>query len=238
MSLQQCKIYYGQGQYVEHYFLCNYRPVHAGGDRLSRSLLRFKDGLSFDLQAWIDCAVAELKKVNWNPGTVILRAIGSHETSVNSAGETALDQLGKAIAREFMLTWNPSVLIKARNTRPLKLLSAEERWTELDNAYRFSSNDSYLNDKPVLVIDDIVTTGATVISITKLFKENFPGSRVKVFTLAKSAYDSSLNTSLHLSGAAYNWEEHAGWMVAEEEADISNYSKLITHILKDDFSEE
>lgn len=80
-------------------------------------------------------------------------------------------------------------------------------------------------------------TGTTVISIINLIKQHFPLARFKVFTLAKSDYDSSLNTSLQLAGTDYTWGVNSGWMVAEDEGEYNNYISLCDCILKDNFAE-
>jgi len=237
MSLQQTKIYYHPGKYVEHYYLCNYRPHYVGGDRLSRSLLRFKEALSHDLQAWIDCAVSELQQVDMPCDVIIIRALSNEETIIDNNADTALDKLGRAIGKKFNLNWMPALIVKSKLTRPLKLLASAERWIEMKDVYQLSSpNLIDLNNKRFLLIDDIVTTGATVISVIKMMKLHFPGSKFKVFTLAKSAYDYSLNASMQLAGTAYAWEGNSGWMVAEDETHYDSYAELSACIHNDDFS--
>jgi len=238
MSLQQSKLSYNPGHYVEHFYLCNYRPRHIGGDRLSRSILRFKDALAHDLRAWIDCAVSELQKVDIADDIIVMRALSSTETIIDASSDTALDKLGKAIAEKFAINWMPGLINMLKITRPLKSLEAAERSTEIKNAYSLFSENLDLNDKRLLLIDDIISTGTTITTIIRLIKQHFPRSRFKVFTLAKSDYDSSLNASLYLAGATYAWEENSGWMVAEEEPVYNRYSyaQLSNFILKDDFS--
>lgn len=106
------------------YYLCNYRPLHLGGDRLSRSLIRFKEALAFDLQAWIECAIRELQQVDMPGDFIIMRALSSEETIIDSNADIALDKLGRAIAEVFNINWKPRLIGKQNYTRPLKLLAS------------------------------------------------------------------------------------------------------------------
>ena len=69
---------------VDHFYLCHYRPKNAGEqDRLSQSLLRFKNGMEPDVRAWIECSVAELEKKFINSGAAVMRALGHDEVFSN-----------------------------------------------------------------------------------------------------------------------------------------------------------
>jgi predicted amidophosphoribosyltransferase len=237
MGLQTSKIYYQGKHQADHYYLCNYRPLHAGGDRLSRSLLRFKEALAHDLQAWIDCALTELGQTSFPPDTILIRALASYEKRSSPQTRTALDQLGAAIALKVLLNWKPSLLEKHRTTRPHKNLAAADRWKEVRDVHHISEHAIKPGTHHFLLIDDILTTGATVVSIIRLLKSFFPAATCSVFTLAKSDQYSTLNTHLQLASAGYTWEQGAGWQVAEEEEGWSSYSNLVNCILKDDFSD-
>ncbi|HVX00593.1 MAG TPA: phosphoribosyltransferase family protein [Candidatus Babeliaceae bacterium] len=236
MGLQLSKIRYRPKRYVEHYYLCNYRPLHTGGDQLSQSLLRFKSAIQDDLRAWIDCSVSELKQLAIPRDVIVMRALGSHETAVESRTDTALDRLGKSIAKAFGIRWMPWLIAKARHTRPLKSLTAKERRAEIKRTYQLTKDYFDFDGKRILLIDDITTTGITLTSIIRLIKQYFPDSRFKVFTLAKTEQESPLNASLHLSGSGYLWENDAGWRAAEPETEYNAYSKLVSCIRGDDFT--
>lgn len=236
MGLQMSKIEYWPRRYVEHYYLCNYRPLHTGSDKLSHSLLRFKNALGFDLKAWIDCTVGELRQLDIPDDVIVIRALGSQETGIDRHANTALDQLGRAMADVLNLRWMPWLIGKSGPTRPLKSLAAKERRAELSHAYCLAGSYFDLNDKRLLLIDDILTTGITITSIIRLVKQSFPRARFKVFTLAKSDYQSRLNRALRLSGPTYQWKQSGGWRVAEPASEYNGYAGLVACILKDDFS--
>jgi hypothetical protein len=58
-------------------------PVSCGGNRLSRSLIRFKEVLAFDLQAWIDCSLNELQQIDMPGDVILMREQNNNETTID-----------------------------------------------------------------------------------------------------------------------------------------------------------
>lgn len=71
---------------------------------------------------------------------------------------------------------------KAKNTRPQHQLSLEDRQRNLRGAFSF---DGCLSGEPILIFDDIITTGSTILEISDLLKEKGAG-KVTAFCLASS----------------------------------------------------
>ena len=212
-----------------HYFLCNYLPASAGRDTLSRSLLLFKLGHQPDLDAWIDCTLESLAPLPWRPDTIIIRALQHDETTLpdpasssnsssSSHSPNSMDLLGQALAARLHCRYLPGLLRKSRSTRPCKELSRYQRITELRQAYTFTLPDpTPTPPSPILIIDDILTTGATLRTIIRAIRQQSPRSPLRTFTLAKADYDPTLNSSTPLRGQNYQLQQGTGWQVAEEE---------------------
>jgi predicted amidophosphoribosyltransferase len=208
-----------------HYFLCNYLPVSAARDTLSRSLLRFKHGLQPDLDGWIDCAVELLAPLNFPAGTIIVRALHHNETVVQGQSmPAAMDKLGKALAATFHCIYQPELLSKARTTRPNKGLTRFERFTELKNVYTAAQAIHPIPaiaprppdpNQPFLIIDDILTSGTTARMIIRAIRHAWPDATFSVFSLARADHDTTLNFSAPLRGAQYELEQGTGWHLAE-----------------------
>ncbi|RLG12525.1 hypothetical protein DRN73_02285 [Candidatus Pacearchaeota archaeon] len=78
--------------------------------------------------------------------------------------------------------FSPSILVKIKDTLPQTRLSKKERWKNVKNAFKSYSS---LNKKTILLIDDVITTGATVNEAAKALK--LAGAeKVYVCALAKS----------------------------------------------------
>lgn len=79
--------------------------------------------------------------------------------------------LAKRIAAELQLPYVPDVLIKKVDTFKQSLTSAQERRNNISGAFGVSSAADVKN-KTVLLIDDILTTGATLNECAKTLKQS------------------------------------------------------------------
>ena len=64
------------------------------------------------------------------------------------------------------------ILIRKEQTKRLYKLNKVDRQQELKNVFALKDNEYNLNNKKVLLIDDIFTTGSTVNEISKVLKLN------------------------------------------------------------------
>jgi len=114
---------------------------------------------------------------------IVLRPLHSNETKIDST-LTPLDRLGDSMASVFNCTYYPGLLTKSRATKQVKTLSPAMRKAELREVYKIETTYFDFNKKPVLIIDDIVTTGATVCAIIATILKDFPNAKINVFSLA------------------------------------------------------
>lgn len=76
------------------------------------------------------------------------------------------------------------LLIKTKSTKDQIGLDEENRWKNLDDCFR-TKNISKIQNKKILLVDDVITTGATVFCCAKeLLKSG--AEKVSVLTVAKS----------------------------------------------------
>ncbi|MBS1664809.1 MAG: hypothetical protein JST68_27430 [Bacteroidetes bacterium] len=160
------------------YYLGYYHPVNAGSDSFSHSLLKFKRGLQPDLDNCIRLTLEAFQEISLSRDTVILRALYHNETQVRP--DTPLDRLSQAIADQFHCRYLPSLLHKTRPAQSNKILNQEERQNELRNIYRFTAKPPLTPHTPLLIIDDILTTGSTIRAIIDIL----PPSSIGIFTIA------------------------------------------------------
>lgn len=72
----------------------------------------------------------------------------------------------------------------AVNSWSAEVIDVNKRQIELADVYQVSEHSINLNNRKVLIIDDIVTTGLTVNAIIKAILIAFPSAKISVFALA------------------------------------------------------
>ncbi|MGG7142234.1 ComF family protein [Clostridium nigeriense] len=109
--------------------------------------------------------------------------IPSSKKALKERGFNQCEYLAKEINKSLKLKICKD-LVKAKNIKEQKLLSKEDRFKNIKGAFSLKTNKNIKN-KRVLIIDDVVTTGATLYECEKLLREN-GASEIKILTVAKS----------------------------------------------------
>lgn len=103
----------------------------------------------------------------WNPDLVVPVPISKSRRKTRGYNQSEL--LSRPLARYFHLPHEHEAFIRVKDTESQIQLSAEDRFRNMDDA--FFGNPAKLKGKSILVIDDIITTGATMNQCAKaLFK--------------------------------------------------------------------
>lgn len=77
---------------------------------------------------------------------------------------------------------------RVKNTKKLYKLNKEDREIELKNGFKIKENINLIENKNVILIDDIFTTGSTANEISKVLKMNSVNS-ICIFTLLTTCVD-------------------------------------------------
>ncbi|AXI48674.1 amidophosphoribosyltransferase [Sulfitobacter sp. SK012] len=97
--------------------------------------------------------------------------------------------LAKALSGQSGLPWNPDLLLRSQQTQSLGGLGRAARYQTLENAITVSPGKRHrIVGRPVLLIDDVMTTGATLGAATRACLDAGSGP-VRVLTLARAAKD-------------------------------------------------
>jgi tetratricopeptide (TPR) repeat protein len=190
----------GSHPFTDSFSLANYIPQ--SNDILSMFLLQFKNNEKFIVDEWIRFAKDQLNEVhdikNLNIGYVA-RVLGSQEKGASLSRMVPLDNLSIAIANDVGALYIPDFLRKWRTTRKFsrEVPLYKDRLNEVSKVYTLEH--SFVLDKPLLLIDDILTSGATTTTIGNLIKERFPQIDIYLFTLGKTLRLSGSNDELYNS---------------------------------------
>lgn len=94
--------------------------------------------------------------------------------------------LARALARQLDMAWAPDVLQRVRRTPSLDGLSHDERARALEDAIEVVVRKRHrIAARPVLLVDDVMTSGATLRACTKACLDAGAGP-VRVVTLARA----------------------------------------------------
>ena len=97
--------------------------------------------------------------------------------------------LARALAREHKLGWCPDALRRVRRTAALEGKGRRERFAHLDGAITAHPRRAdLLRGRPVLLVDDVMTSGATLQASARACLDARAGP-ICVVTLARVAKD-------------------------------------------------
>jgi ComF family protein len=106
------------------------------------------------------------KDLDWHVD--LITAVPMDKKKLIIRGYNQADLISRPIALHTKIPFVPSVLVKRYPTRPQVGLSEEDRLKNVADA--FSSTPKKILGKNVLIIDDVVTTGATMDACSRALK--------------------------------------------------------------------
>lgn len=81
------------------------------------------------------------------------------------------------------LKYENNILVKIKHTMPQSILTKKQRKQNVKNVYKIINKEK-INNKKIILFDDIYTTGSTVKEISKILKQN-GAKEILVLTIAK-----------------------------------------------------
>lgn len=107
--------------------------------------------------------IPEVVATNWPIDLVIPVPLSRSHNKSRGYNQAVL--ISRPLSRALHLAHETGVLKRIRETSTQTKLNAEQRFQNVEGA--FSGNPAKLNGKNVLLVDDVITTGATMINCTK-----------------------------------------------------------------------
>ena len=103
----------------------------------------------------------ELKTVDEYKDVDIVIPVPLHKRKLRKRGFNQVTQFAKEIADSLNATYSDSVLIKINDTKSQVNKSRLARWTDSNEIFSIQNLDK-INNKHILLVDDLITTGATI----------------------------------------------------------------------------
>lgn len=113
----------------------------------------------------------------------LLLPVPLHPTRLGQRGFNQLLLIGRIIAKHLSLDWAEHALVKTRNTAAQSTLTAKSRMTNLHHAFSITQA---IHHNQIIILDDVVTTGATINEITKTILKHYPNSDIHIWSFAKT----------------------------------------------------
>ncbi|RDY25357.1 ComF family protein [Romboutsia weinsteinii] len=111
-----------------------------------------------------------------------------HKRRLKKRGFNQSEKIAKHLGKEISAQVIDSIYRKSY-TKMLYKLKKQERFQELKNVFAIKHSKNLLNNKNILLVDDIFTTGATTNEISKLLKETGV-NKIYIMTLLTRSSDS------------------------------------------------
>jgi ComF family protein len=104
---------------------------------------------------------AELSNIEAYKQVDVVVPVPLYKTKLRKRGYNQVTEFGKEIAKALNADYNDAVLIKTKATKTKVFEGRLSRWNDDGAVFAISENKS-LQGKHILLVDDIITTGATV----------------------------------------------------------------------------
>ncbi len=188
-GLPRTNLHRVKGNKVEQNFWGKFPVEHAtsflyytrGGD-VSRILRQLKyHGYKEIGEVMGRIAAAELKPSGFFDGIDYLIPVALHKRKQRKRGYNQSEWICLGLSRITGIPVLADALVRNKNTETQTHKGQYARWENVQNIFS-CPNPTSLRGKHILLVDDVLTTGATLVACTDALKD-IPDLRISVFTL-------------------------------------------------------
>ena len=159
----------GQKQYLNQVLIASEYSSNLIQDLIERAKFYGEIAITYDFAKLLFSKTTEMPKpdlivpVPFDPGRRVQR--GYHIPEL----------IAKDLAK-FLKTKVSTILVKTKNTAQQTLLDREERLKNLENKFKINSPEiqNLEKAKTIWIVDDLVTTGTTLLECAKTIKQEYP----------------------------------------------------------------
>lgn len=157
---------------------------------INKLITNFKFSARFDIGYSLSRILA--RKFNAHYGEYhkpeLLLPVPLHRSRLRSRGFNQASQICKTLDRHCRIPSSHSTLVKVRNTEPqTSMTSATARKANLRQAFAVEAPDSLEGVRHIALVDDVVTTMATVEAISRMLRQR-QDYRIDVWCLARASH--------------------------------------------------
>lgn len=153
-------------------------------DIIRKLILQYKfNDKSFLYKTFGEIIVNNKKVFDFIKSYDIIIPVPIHKKRMRERGYNQSELIAKEISERNSIEMYKDVLIKIMNNKAQSTLSGKERQQNTKNVYKLINSEK-INNKKILIFDDIYTTGATINSCVSELKKANP-KKIGILTLAK-----------------------------------------------------
>lgn len=153
-------------------------------DIIRKLILQYKfNDKSYLYKTFCEIIVNNKKVFDFIKSYDIIIPVPIHKKRMGERGYNQSELITREITKKLSIKMYKDVLIKIKNNKVQSTLKRKEREENTKNVYKLINSEK-INNKKVLIFDDIYTTGATVKACIVEIKKANP-SKIGILTLAK-----------------------------------------------------
>ena len=103
-------------------------------------------------------------------GIDFLVPVPLHEKKLKMRGYNQSDSICKGLSVSLKTPWNPDLVKRTKFNPTQTKKSKTDRWLNVEQLFDINENID-LNGKHIMIVDDVITTGATIESVAKILIE-------------------------------------------------------------------
>lgn len=124
----------------------------------------------------------EIAASDFFAGIDVIIPVPLHSKKLRKRGYNQSEEIAKGVARATGIPLATTSVKREKNTETQTKKSTFERWENVSGIFVLSQPEQFVG-KHILLVDDVLTTGATICAVADAFKE-VEGVRFSVLTLA------------------------------------------------------
>jgi len=172
------KVFYGRVKINKATALLHFRKK-AGVQHLIHDLkYRGHREIGTYLGKWLG---TELENTDWSNIEVII-PVPLHKSRLRQRGYNQVEDFGREIAKFLNAEYMDDVLLKISTTQTQTLKNRLSRWGKIEETLQIKNSEKIMG-KHILLVDDLVTTGATLEACAHKLLET-PDIKISIATMA------------------------------------------------------
>ena len=169
------------GAHLYDYFFTYLKYYKKGISQTLLHKLKYKNrpGIGELVGFWLG---NEIMKSNLDSKFDIIVPVPLHKSKIKKRGYNQSDTIAKGLSRATQISWSNKILLRKVNNPTQTNKSRIERINNVADIFSIGNKD-YLGSKKILLVDDVITTGATMNACAELLL-NKGASRISIATIA------------------------------------------------------